>query len=107
MLLIFISAIALEMFSHISNDLFCVADSSRSNYGWRNMEKFFSAVHLPTLISKRNSKTTKEMLKNSATERSASSVHGDDDTEKRAGLFSSSDIRPGVLSRGTQLNGTA
>lgn len=53
--------------SHLSEDLNCFANSFRSCSVWRNMEMIFPAVYLPVVASKSKSKTTKYVLRNSAT----------------------------------------
>lgn len=68
-LLLYLSAIDLVIFSHCLKDLICFADSFGLDSGWRKMERTFPAAHQQTVISKRNGEnveTAREVLSNSA-----------------------------------------
>lgn len=52
----FLSAIASVMFPHFSIDLNYFANSFSTHCRWRNLERIFSAVHVPVVPSKSESK---------------------------------------------------
>lgn len=62
----FLSAINLDRFSYNCKDLICFENSFKLDDGWRNMERIFSAVHLPTMGSKNKRETAKKVSKISA-----------------------------------------
>lgn len=60
-LLGFLRAIALAVFSYRCNDPTCFSKSSGSNFSWYDVERLFSSVHLPALVCKNERETVEEL----------------------------------------------